>query len=431
MTDSGRPVTRLQSARLDTDPAVSATDKVAVHAQGDGAVSVPVGSVDPAHPCDVVGDSTDAPTVIEAIQSLGRALSGYATRVATLEERMEGIFSGPLLSLQGASALSTQVEGPTNEASLMPDGPVDGPPGPVQRQRQQVCLSAGESRHVLKPGEFDGSSPWSSFIAQFKVIASTQGWSMASRIAVLVASLRGPALELFARLPEADQTDFDRLVVALESRFGVANQEPWFRSQLRRRRRQAGEPLSLLAHDIERLVSLAYPSATVELRDSLACDHFMDALSDPELHIAVRQGRPATLPQALAGAVEIEAIRHAAGVSVHQATPGVLARQSRGPETSERSGGLSASHETPSGGGESETLRSILNIVRDMQTSLTVSARPSGGHRHPGSGRRAPGPSRPGACWGCGGTGHFLRNCPRDMEESTAVRQSTGPGNGL
>ena len=221
---------------------------------------------------------------------------------------------------------------------------------------------------------------------------------MADKLSMLVASLKGPALELFAHLPEMDQMDFCRLTGALESRFGVANQEPWFRSQLRRRKREAGETLPHLAQDIERLVCMAYPSATVALRDSLSCDHFMDALSDPELHIAVRQGRPATLPQALASAVEIEAVRRAAGVAQPSGSA-VVARQSQAPQDS-----------------TTKALKDILTALSELQKSLEKPVR-SGSSRRTSTNSRQPA----GACWGCGTVGHFRRDCPR-------VRDLAGAG---
>ena len=163
---------------------------------------------------------------------------------------------------------------------------------------------------------------------------------------------------------------------------------------------------------------MAYPSATVELRDSLACDHFMDALNDADLHIAVRQGRPASLPQALASAVEIEAVRRTAGVSVQSPPSAVLIRQGQGPRQPRDAAAVGPA--TP------EVLQGILRALNELQQSLAGSARPGPGGSLHGTGRRGAGP---GACWECGTVGHFRRHCPRGAGNPAGPGQNRRQGN--
>ena len=195
------------------------------------------------------------------------------------------------------------------------------------------------------------------------------------------------------------------MLLALTHRFGVEKQELWFRAQLRRRTRGAGETLPSLAQDIERLVYLSYPSAPQELRDSLSCDHFLDALQDVDLQIAVRQGHPSTMQEALASTIEIDAIRRSVGLSGSGAPAGsdVLVRKGRG---SERVGPTSDEPST------AQTLTEIWHALENLQQTLAKSS-PVGQHNR-GSGRIPTQGSRTlGACWGCGNMGHFRRNCPR------------------
>ena len=447
MSDPDKPVTRSQTSRRNAPPPTEESSS------GDHG-----GMVDGASPDVFVSQDRvaaeapvpDAGVIMGAIQSLGHALAAYSARVSAVERRLEVVADA---DNSASGACAPAADGPAQDKSVVQPDPMQNsqqPGGVPSSSTQSAVMSAqsgctstgdapvpGESaatsgakgralqsgdartqpgccgagsytRNLAKPGEFDGSTSWSAFIAQFRVIALSQEWNQADKLSVLVASLKGPALQLFAHLPETDQVDFCRLAGALEGRFGVANQEPWYRSQLRRRKREAGETLPHLAQEIERLVVMAYPSATVALRDSLSCDHFMDALDDPELHVAVRQGRPATLPQALASAVEIEAVRRAAGISSRLPGSAVVARQSQGPQDS----------------ATTKTLNDILRALNELQKSLADPVR-SGGNRRFSVNSRQP----TGACWECGTVGHFRRHCPRARDLAGAGQAKT-PGNG-
>ena len=388
--DNSRPITRSVSSQLGHRD--TSVDSPKVESGGESHERQP--------------PAAEGVAVMAAIQSLGEALEGYSARVSSMEEQFR---------LLSPSVQGLVVQSGEEQRTMSGHSPAS-PSTPSRRVP-----------HLVKPGEFDGSSSWASFIAQFKLIAATQEWHMADRLAILVASLKGPALELFARLPESDQTDFGRLTDALEGRFGIANQEPWFRSQLRRRRRDAGETLPHLAQDIERLVSMAYPSASVELTDSLACDSFLDALGDAELHIAVRQSRPTNLPQALASAVEIEAVRRAAGITTPPLHSAALVRQGKGPQESQGRTDSGASSESEMTRG----LREILRLLNDMQSSL------SGPAGCAGRGGSAAGRTQArdklggrtlttGACWECGIVGHFRRDCPSISNNRTGPHTHRG-----
>ena len=127
----------------------------------------------------------------------------------------------------------------------------------------------------------------------------------------LAASLAGPALELLGHMDIERRLQYD----AIERRFGCSHREHLYRAELRKRVRSANEELSKLADDIEKLAFRAYPSAPSHYRAVLACDHFIDALADETLQVAVRQSRPSSLSQALVSALEIESIRRSANVS--------------------------------------------------------------------------------------------------------------------
>ena len=409
-----KPVTRSQTALQGEGKATKKEEAAGAYAQ----VPHDGGDPIPNDPRDVTDPSIDNIAVLDAVQSLGKELHNFCERVNVLEGKLNQLAipqGSPSSANQSASDRNERHE---TEATLyehaIPRSPAIG-----DQHAEEHAPPATVAPHFPKPGEFDGSGSWTSFITQFRVIASAQRWNESDKLAMLVASLKGPALEIFAHLPDADRTDFSRLSSALDGRFGAANQEPWFRSQLRRRRRKAGETLPQLAQEIERLVALAYPAATIVLRDSLSCDHFLDALDDADLHIAVRQGHPASLPQALASAVEIESIRGAAGLIPHSSSPGAVVRQGQGPRVS---GGRDVDEHKESGV-TAEVLTQILRTLNDLQRSLAESARGSGSRRSTATGRQSE-----GLCWECGKEGHFRRQCPR-LRSQTGSATARKQGN--
>ena len=55
-------------------------------------------------------------------------------------------------------------------------------------------------------------------------------------------------------------------------------------------------------------MGLAYPDLPLNARERLACHHFVETLNDSEMRFQIFQGRPRNLDEALAKALEFEAI---------------------------------------------------------------------------------------------------------------------------
>ena len=84
-----------------------------------------------------------------------------------------------------------------------------------------------------------------------------------------------------------------------------------YRAQLRERRWRASESLPELGQDLRRLVNLAYPTAPIEVRETLAKEQFIDALKDSEMRLRVQQARPMDLNDAIRHAVVLDAFNSA------------------------------------------------------------------------------------------------------------------------
>ena len=111
---------------------------------------------------------------------------------------------------------------------------------------------------------------------------------------------------MLADLRHDQRTKFCSLLSALGARFEPVQQSELHRVTLKTRLRCEDETLSELGQDVNRLVRLAYPSATVDVRELLFKDYFIDALNDHELEWAVLRGKPESVDNALTLALEYE-----------------------------------------------------------------------------------------------------------------------------
>lgn len=68
-----------------------------------------------------------------------------------------------------------------------------------------------------------------------------------------------------------------------------------------RRENDVKEPVTLpeLGQSIQRFAYLAYPSAFVEIRETLAKNQFVDELADSEMRIRIKQSRLGHLKNAI------------------------------------------------------------------------------------------------------------------------------------
>ncbi|XP_065923756.1 uncharacterized protein [Magallana gigas] len=167
------------------------------------------------------------------------------------------------------------------------------------------------AKQSIKPATYDGSGPWLDYHAHFEACADINGWSYATKGLYLAVSLRGNAQGVLGNMPRGTKPDFDSLVQALEDRFAPPSQTELYRVQMRERRQRAGETLPELGQAIQRLAYLAYPTASAEIRETLAKDQFVDALVDSEMRIRIKQSRPRHLNDAIQLAVELEAYNRA------------------------------------------------------------------------------------------------------------------------
>ena len=308
------------------------------------------------------------------------------------------------------SRLRLRNDSPTMHSSIPGEGRAKDTSATEHRSLSAVSeppLATGKPK--LHPTPFDGSCPWDDYKAQFELVAELNGWDDSTKALYLATNLRGPAQTLLGDLDPHQRKDLTALTEALEARFGSASQNELYKAQLRGRMRGRDESLPELAQAITRLAKRAYHSAPPELLDTLARDHFLDAIPDTEFRWKIHQTHPRTLRDALTTATELEAFLAAS----RQRSP--TARVLTNPDK-------------PS----VETKAAVSPVVDDLAEikEMLRALVGLGGPRPP----VAPSPRvRNVKCWNCGTVGHYKRECtlPIRYPPQSAGEQSSGNGNQL
>ncbi|KAJ8944788.1 hypothetical protein NQ318_003656 [Aromia moschata] len=192
-----------------------------------------------------------------------------------------------------------------HRTSITDSGDCSTSPGtPLQNS---TLMHAERSVHkMLKPPTYDGQSSWSMYRRQFEAAAEANGWTPQEMATSLVISLRGQALEILQSIPEEQQNDYDRIVGALEIRYGHKYLRQVYQSQIKSRQQRSNESLQEYEADIERLIHLAYPQAPKEFLEQIGIQTFIDGLLDTEMQQALRLGRHTTISDALIAALEFK-----------------------------------------------------------------------------------------------------------------------------
>ena len=158
-----------------------------------------------------------------------------------------------------------------------------------------------------RPPTYDGTTSWQDFLVQFEMISSVNQWNNAMKAYELATSLRGMAQGIVTDIEPEKRLDYNRLVTALTSRFEPENQANMYKSQLNSIFRKSGQTLPELGQEIRRVTRLAYPTAPIEIRDQLAKDSFVRAVSDPKIQLSIFQRDPKTIDDCIRFGLDYEA----------------------------------------------------------------------------------------------------------------------------
>ncbi|KAK3728412.1 hypothetical protein QZH41_020431, partial [Actinostola sp. cb2023] len=233
--------------------------------------------------------------------------------------------------------------------------------------------------------------------AQFEMVADLNNWNSEEKAAYLAVSLVGQARTVLGDLSGEERRNFKSLTAALATRFGTENKTEMFRVNVNNRQREKDESLPELAQAIRRLTRQAYPSAAVDLRDILARDYFLDAITETDMRWKIRQARPKSLNEALGVAVELEAFMSAEKQRQRSARAAqVTTNSAENDKTKKLNDDLRE---------EIEELKRLVQGLGAVQQNH---------QRFRGDG-----------CWACGDKNHLRRDCPKRAQ--TAKQQVNSP----
>ena len=237
----------------------------------------------------------------------------------------------------------------------------------------------------VKTPKYSGKANWEAYHAQFELLAQAAGWSGKKKALQLAMCLTEEALTCLLLLSPAERADYGALVGALQRRFGQCCQPGVLRSELSSRQRQPGEPLRVLANDIETLARRAYAHMPAEVQCELARDQFIRAITPRELRIQTQLAHPCTLQEALELALEREVVGGASESDFNGGSHVVRSVVQEGP-----------GQEKPAWVAE------LTEMIRAVSLQSP--------HSNTRPRRGAP------VCWVCGQAGHISVRCPKRID---------------
>ncbi|CAH0697816.1 unnamed protein product [Spodoptera exigua] len=282
---------------------------------------------------------------VERVQEVEEGLGKLEHRVKAIEERVE----------EEISKIKQEVTSPSPLKSRSRLAAVFETPN-----------AASSATKGLKIPHYDGTTSWTAFKLQFETLMEAYGWTQKEAQSALTLALRDQALSVLEAIGASGDLSFSALLDALEARFGDSHLEHVYRAQLKERTQRANEGLQQWSVEIEKLVRRAFRS-TPSMIEGTLLQAFIDGIRDPEVRAAVHLGHHKNMKEALAHALEVEAVR-----------------------------------------GNSRTLR-----LREMTTTEQVPPRRLNF-----------------MCYGCGERGHIRSDCPKKMNrQDAAVSTSDQQGN--
>ena len=252
----------------------------------------------------------------------------------------------------------------------------------------------------IKIAVYDGKTCWKDYLVQFELAAQATGWNNATRAIRLACNLRGSVQAHLSNLGPEIRQNYDQLVTTFTEWCKPQNQCEIYKAQLKQRIRKQDEGLPELAQDIKRLTRMAYPSAFLDLRDTLSKYSFIEALNDAEMELFVCQKNhgplmwrsdlpenmpkePSTIDDAVRLALKYEAFTQGRRKRLVSAKSGVR---------------MQFEEDLPSLFSQNE-IEEIRNDIRELKTSSNGPP-------------QKPVQNSKGACFSYGLMDHMIRSCP-------------------
>ena len=169
----------------------------------------------------------------------------------------------------------------------------------------QNCVGI-KFRNCIDLPLYDGRTSWRDFKIQFEMASALNRWDTREKMLHLGCSLRGLARNVLSDYDINVNTEYEELVMHLESRFDPAKYQDIYAMILRNRVQNPGESFSRLAYSILRLTKYAYPEASHSMIRDIAKEYFIDAITNQSIRRWVKYSMPRNLTDAIRIAIKVE-----------------------------------------------------------------------------------------------------------------------------
>ena len=305
---------------------------------------------------------------------------------------------------------------------------------------------------------FTGKEAWNIWFNRFEDVANRHGWSNDRKLDELLPRLQGAAGDFaFGQLSQTDRANYRRLCQELSNRFRVVETSKAFQAQFSHRNQKYGETVEEYAAELKMLYDKAHIHRDRETRREDLLRRFLDGLLDDKARFHVEFTKdPQNIDDAVYQAVAFQETKQRRRVNDQNETRAIHSHDdgsdfdsneiARMASTKNRNKTIentvsdeSASHSTNAinaSNKESFDMGKLREIVRselqnlissnensrkseyqpNMNKSRSVPTHAQNFHRPNGYRQRNERAQQKRACFLCGDTNHFKRECPKLKE---------------
>jgi hypothetical protein len=248
----------------------------------------------------------------------------------------------------------------------------------------------------------DGKTDFEDWVERVKIVQRVNQWSEEQLMSFVPLRLKDDAFRVYKDMEDYERDNFEIFCDTFRLR-GCPVEVGVFKARLAARRKVDTETYVQLASDIRRLVLKAFTSAGPAVREEMAVDYFLQAITDRDVRLQVRRAACDTLDDALSKALAEESYQKVERPNDTKRLPRVNALAKTG----------NADGPAPSTSGSSTELgkmqAQIDSLAKRLDEALVALNRIGSGSPMGGTRR----------CNYCGREGHIESQCfkkKRDME---------------